>query len=33
MGIIVIAVSVPGLLDLIRARLRARKEVEKVAVA
>ncbi len=33
MGIIVISVSVPGLLDLIRARLRRRKGVEEVAMA
>ena len=33
MGIIVIAISVPGLLDLIRARMRRGKEVERVAVA
>ncbi|HDD69486.1 MAG TPA: ABC transporter permease [Candidatus Korarchaeota archaeon] len=33
MGIIVIAISVPGLLDLIRARMRRGEEVERVALA
>ncbi len=31
MGIIVIAVSVPGFLDMIRARIRPRREVEEIA--